>query len=96
MSHVYQQFKWVLAHEDKEIADRDKELTVEDRIEIAKRRTASLMHYKRVKKQIKQAIREAEEEAKHRRIMESEAKKQAELRARENAWKYRQFPGVSL
>ena len=58
-------------------------------LEVKQRRTESLQHYRTIKYQIKAALREAHEEARRRKEMEVDLKRQAELRARENAWKMR-------
>ena len=55
-----------------------------------------MLHYKIVKRQIQKAIREAEEEARLRKEMEIEAKRLADLKARENMWKLRHLNTVPI
>lgn len=64
-------------------------LSSQDWQEVRERRHQSMVHMRHVKRQIAMALRQAEEEARLRKDLEVEAKRQAELRAREQAWKFR-------
>ena len=67
LDEVVQQYKWALESEDHQIADRDKVLSYEEVKEAEQRREASLLHLKKVKRQIQNAIREALDEARLKR-----------------------------
>lgn len=89
LDQVCREYRWVLDAEKHQISERDKILTPEDLIEVARMRQESLEHYKRVKRQLQQALREAQEEAKLKRDAEVIAEKEAKMKQRENMWKHR-------
>lgn len=86
---VYNQYKWSLEAEDRQIAQRDAVLTTQEKLDAALYRTQSLMHYKRVKRQILQAIKEAEEADRLKKEADAEAEKMLILKKKENMWKHR-------
>jgi hypothetical protein len=89
LKQVYDEHAEWLRAEQEQKAARDKVLDENDFREVRERRHKSLVHLRHVKRQIAMALRQAEEEARLRKDMEVEAKRQAELRAREQAWKLR-------
>ena len=78
-----------MRNEKEQKAGRDKVLSSQDWQVVRERRHQAMVHMRNVKRQIAMALRQAEEEARLRKDLEVEAKRQAEMRAREQAWKVR-------
>ena len=77
LAEVCQMYRWALEAENHQIEERDKVLSQDDIEATALQRKESLVHLKRVKRQIQIALAEAQAEARIKRDKEASAEKVA-------------------